>query len=102
MQSDDLQANRNCFHGVTDANRTIVKRNTSDRIRGDGRVLTSQPQPEPWIEAVVALNSFLKASTVPQFCSMADLRGPSLMAPPLPLPSDLAGARFFQKSEWLM
>ena len=67
-----------------------------------GKVLTSQPQPEPWMEAVVALNSLMKASTEPQFCSMADLRGPALMAPPLPLPSDLAGARFFQKSEWLM
>lgn len=33
---------------------------------------------------------------------MAVLSGPSLRTPPLPRPSDAEGARFFQKSEWLM
>ena len=52
--------------------------------------------------AVVVLNSFLKASREPHCLIMASLRGPSRRVPPLPLPSDEAGARFFQKSEWLM
>ena len=67
-----------------------------------GRVLTSQPQPEPWMEAVVALNSAMNLSTEPQVLTMASLRGPSRRTPPLPLPSDEAPARFFQKREWLM
>ena len=63
---------------------------------------TSQPQPEPWMPAVVVLNCFLKSSKEPKTEEMASLSGPSLRTPPLPLPSDEAGARFFQKSEWLM
>ena len=64
--------------------------------------LTSQPQPEPWMAAVVALNSLTKLSKEPHCLRMASLRGPSRRAPPLPLPSEEAGARFFQKREWLM
>ena len=67
-----------------------------------GEILTSQPQPEPWIPAVVVLNSFLRLSRDPKASVMACLRGPSGRAPPLPLPSDLEPARFFQKREWLM
>jgi uracil-DNA glycosylase len=63
---------------------------------------TSQPQPEPWMAALVVLNSFLKLSKVPKDSSMAFLRGPSCRRPPLPLPSEAAGARFFQNKEWLM
>ena len=63
---------------------------------------TSQPQPEPWMPAVVVLNSFLRLSRLPKAATMASLRGPSLRSPPLPLFSDEAGAKFFQKSEWLM
>ena len=52
--------------------------------------------------AVVALNSFLKLSKEPHCLRMASLRGPSRNEPPMPLFSHEAGARFFQKSEWLM
>jgi len=63
---------------------------------------TTQPQPEPWMPAVVVLNSFLSLSTDPQRSQMAAFRGPSLSTPPLPLRSVAEGARFFQKREWLM
>ena len=33
--------------------------------------LTSQPQPEPWIAAVVVLNCFLRASREPKSLAMA-------------------------------
>jgi len=66
------------------------------------RKRTSQPHPEPWMPAVVVLNSFLRLSTVPQRSQMAVFRGPSLSAPPLPLRSVADGARFFQKREWLI
>ena len=69
-------------------------------IAEEGR--TSQPQPEPWMAAVVVLNSFLKLSKEPNASTIAFLRGPSRRTPPLPLPSDEAPARFFQKREWLM
>ena len=61
-----------------------------------------QPQPEPWMPAVVVLNSFLSASSEPNDSTIAVLSGPSRSAPPEPLPSDADPARFFQKSEWLM
>lgn len=64
--------------------------------------LTSHPHPEPWIEAVVVLNSFLRFSRLPKDWSMASLRGPAASLPPFPFPSEAAGARLFQKSEWLM
>ena len=62
---------------------------------------TSQPQPEPWILSVAALNSFLRLSSPPKSLSMACLSGPSLRTPPFP-PLLEEGARFFQKSEWLI
>lgn len=63
---------------------------------------TSQPQPEPWIAAVVVLNCFCMFSTEPNACTMACFKGPSRKAPPWPFCSAAEGARFFQKSEWLM
>jgi len=63
---------------------------------------TSQPQPEPWIAAVVALNCFCMFSTEPNACTMASFKGPSRKAPPWPFCAAAEGARFFQKSEWLM
>ena len=63
---------------------------------------TSQPQPEPWMPAVVVLNCFLKSSKEPKTEVIASLSGPSLRTPPLPLPSEDEGARLVQKSEWLM
>jgi len=60
---------------------------------------TSQPQPEPWIPAVVVLNSFVKFGTDPQRSQMAFLRGPSWSFPPWPLSSLAEGARFLQKRE---
>ena len=72
-----------------------------DRSAG-ARTRTSQPQPEPWMAAVVVLNSFLKLSKEPKLSTMAFLRGPSWRTPPVPLPSAWLGARFFQKREWLM
>ena len=65
-------------------------------------MLTSQPQPEPWMPAVALLNAVVKASRVPHSLRMDSLRGPSGSTPPVPLPSVADGARFFQKREWLM
>ncbi len=76
--------------------------NTRTSDEGREGVHTSQPQPEPWMAAVVALNSAVNLSTEPQVLRMASLRAPSRRTPPLPLPSDAEPARFFQKSEWLM
>lgn len=74
----------------------------SHNITKRGKKRTSHPQPEPWIPAVVVLNSLIRASTEPKVLTMASLRGPSLSLPPLPLPSLALGARFFQNNEWLM
>lgn len=63
--------------------------------------LTSQHQPEPWMPAAAALNSFLKLSREPNPLLMAWLRWPSFNSPPFP-PLALDGARFFQNKEWLM
>jgi len=59
-------------------------------------VLTSQPQPLPWTAAVFSFIAFLNASTEPKSLSMASFKAPVgwLVGP--------VGARFFQKSEWLM
>lgn len=58
--------------------------------------LASQPQPLPWIAAVFSLIAFLNASKDPKFFSSASFSAPEGL---LQCPS---GARFFQKSEWLM
>lgn len=53
----------------------------------------SQPQPEPWMAAVEALNFFLNSSKLPKSRSMAlprALSGLSLEA------SEPVGAKFFQ------
>lgn len=59
----------------------------------------NQPQPEPWIPRVAAVTSFLRFSKPPRSRSTA-------LANALPsgylASADCAGARFFQKSEWLM
>lgn len=57
--------------------------------------LTSQPHPEPWIPAVVVLNSFLKLSNEPNEPTIASFKGPLLSTPPFP-PFSFEGAKFFQ------
>ena len=63
---------------------------------------TSHPQPEPWIPAVVVLNSFLRFSRLPNRESIASFKGPGFKVPPLPLFWEAGGAKFFQNKEWLM
>jgi len=63
---------------------------------------TSQPHPEPWMAAVAALNSFFKLSRLPKDSTMACLRAQSFKTPPCPFFLSAAGARFFQKREWLI
>lgn len=51
---------------------------------------------------VAVLKAVVKASKETHFLKIASLSGPLCSTPPLPLPSVADGARFLQKSEWLM
>lgn len=74
----------------------------ADDAVDDAMGLTIQPQPEPWIPSVAVLNFWIRTSIEPYSAITAFPNALlALKAPPFP-PFSFEGARFFQKSEWLI